>query len=516
MANSIKSDVFEIMQYEVKPGTKEKLNFDERNIVAGLNHKTIKEYAYIKHDKDTYTQKDYDKFVKINPEEPPKFEVGDKKNVHWHCVIKCKPRIDVETVARWFGVPEWQVDVPKGRGKWLDKVEYLTHEHPKQQEQGKHRYDDSEVKASFDFRKELDERNAHRAKYGVDLSYTEQLRNDVLCRGKTLKEIREEDPLAYQRDYRQLSAMRQLYINEFAEVPKVRMNFYIYGKGGTGKGLLSRAIARAMYPQYEYDDEIFFEIGGKNVGFDGYDGQPVIIWNDVRGDKLARSLGGAENLFNVFDITPTNGRVNIKYGSIKLINKIHIMNSVSEYGEFIEDVFSTTEREEDYNQLTRRIPFVLPLRYTDFDFLVNKGIAEDTDEFSQYIAYKRFNANMQKMRIAGRGNERVIREAEQIFLDPIVQKHNEIVEKRTRVDENVTVNDILSGLTVDEYKEGSVADFVEQTNAVKIEDKKQNYAVKMKCRNCGRVFSVPTANKGDDGKIQVVDQCAQCDATLPF
>ncbi len=42
MANSIKSDVFEIMQYEVKPGTKEKLNFDERNIVAGLNHKTIK------------------------------------------------------------------------------------------------------------------------------------------------------------------------------------------------------------------------------------------------------------------------------------------------------------------------------------------------------------------------------------------------------------------------------------------------------------------------------------------
>ena len=64
------------------------------------------------------------------------------------------------------------------------------------------------------------------------------------------------------------------------------------------------------------------------------------------GDKLARSLGGAENLFNVFDITPTNGRVNIKYGSIKLINKIHIMNSVSEYGEFIEDVFSTTERKK--------------------------------------------------------------------------------------------------------------------------------------------------------------------------
>lgn len=513
MANTVKSDVFEIMQYEFKPGTNEPLNFNENNIVAGLNHKTIKEWAYIKHDKDIYTQKDYDKFVKINPDESPKFEVGDPKNVHWHCVIKCTPRIDVETVARWFGVPEWQVDVPKGRGKWLDKIEYLTHEHPRQQEQGKHRYDDSEVIASFDFRKALNERNEHRARYGGDLSHTEQLRNDVLTRGVTLKQIRDTDPLSYQRDYRQLQLMRQLYINEFAEVPNIRMNFYIYGDGGTGKGLLSKSIARAMFPELESDEEIFFEIGGEKVSFDGYDGQPVIIWNDVRGDDLARSLGGAANLFNVFDITPTNGRVHIKYGSIKLINKINIMNSSVDYSDFIEDVFSTTEREEDCNQLTRRIPFVLPMRYTDFDFLINKGIAEDTNEFSQYIEYKRFTVNIQQLQRLGKGNKKALRQAEQTLLTPIVDKHNEIVQKRNVVDENVTPEDILKDVNIDSFEEGRIVNFTDRTSTT-VKTPQTFFIVKEICKNCGSVFEHKAVSQFSGEIKKHIDSCKNCE--LPF
>ncbi len=51
-------------------------------------------------------------------------------------------------------------------------------------------------------------------------------------------------------------------------------NFYIYGRGD--KGLLSRAIARAI-SQYTAINEIFFEWREEHVGFDGCDGQPVII-----------------------------------------------------------------------------------------------------------------------------------------------------------------------------------------------------------------------------------------------
>ena len=52
----------------------------------------------------------------------------------------------------------------------MDCVQYLTHESEKCQKEGKALYEDSEVIANFDWRKELNEREENRAKYGGDLS----------------------------------------------------------------------------------------------------------------------------------------------------------------------------------------------------------------------------------------------------------------------------------------------------------------------------------------------------------
>lgn len=57
-----------------------------------------------------------------------------------------------------------------------------------------------------------------------------------------------------------------------------------------GKGLASRAIARSLYPELEKDDDIFFCIGDGKATFEGYDGQPVIIWNDCRSFELFNLL----------------------------------------------------------------------------------------------------------------------------------------------------------------------------------------------------------------------------------
>ena len=43
------------MQYEKNPKTGEDLHFNEEVIKDGLDHKTIKRFAYIKHNKDPYT-----------------------------------------------------------------------------------------------------------------------------------------------------------------------------------------------------------------------------------------------------------------------------------------------------------------------------------------------------------------------------------------------------------------------------------------------------------------------------
>ena len=43
------------------------------------------------------------------------------------------------------------VDIPKGRGAFLDCVQYLTHSSEKCQEEGKALYPDSEVFSNFDW-----------------------------------------------------------------------------------------------------------------------------------------------------------------------------------------------------------------------------------------------------------------------------------------------------------------------------------------------------------------------------
>ena len=85
--------------------------------------------------------------------------------------------MSLSAVAKWFNVPENMVDIPKGRGAFLDCVQYLTHSSDKCQEEGKALYPDNEVFSNFDWQQELLEREENKLKYGGDLS-----KKDRMCR----------------------------------------------------------------------------------------------------------------------------------------------------------------------------------------------------------------------------------------------------------------------------------------------------------------------------------------------
>lgn len=102
----MKNRIFNITQYETNPSTGESLNFSEENIKNCISHKTIKTYAYIRHDKDVYTSDD----------EKNGYKAGDSKPPHWHIVIKCDNAIELDTIAKWLDIPPQYIDVPKGRG----------------------------------------------------------------------------------------------------------------------------------------------------------------------------------------------------------------------------------------------------------------------------------------------------------------------------------------------------------------------------------------------------------------
>lgn len=409
--------IFNIMQYELHPETKEPL-IDESKIKKGLRYRTIKRYAYIKHNKDVYSEKD-----ELND---PNHVAGTPKPDHWHIVIETgSSAVELSTIAKWFEIPENYIDVPKGHGAFLDCVEYLTHESEKQQELGKHKYEDEEVIANFDFRKVLNERQERRLKYGKDLTIKDQLRYDVLKYGKTLVQCQEEDPVAYSADMATLKRLRLNYLDN-KPVPKTRINFYVSGRGGIGKGLCSKALARSLYPDMINDDEIFFPIGAKNATFEGYDGQPVIIWNDFRASELLDVLGGRGNVFSIFDTHPTNQRQNIKYGSINLCNKINIINSVDPYIKFLKELAGS----EDKNQSYRRVPFIINVHESEFDFLINKGFMFDTSDFEEYIEYKNIQGNLYKLHTSLRGNDDKIKEIEKQMLELPIQKIGEIMEHK--------------------------------------------------------------------------------------
>ena len=361
----------------------------EDQIKIGLAHKMIEKWAYVKHDKD------------VN-------EDGTPKEAHWHVVIKLVRENELQNVAKWFEVKDQYVEVKKGYGAFLDCCEYLTHESPEQQAKGKYRYPDEEINASFNFRAELNEKTIKRLKKAPKYS-ADNWCYDILMSGKRLYDCLMEDPTLYSKNISKLVQCRRDYLCR-QKPPTSRINIYISGAAGFGKGLASRAIARQIARTYADDpdapdDVLFFETGGANVTFDGYDGQPVIIWNDCRSSDLFKKLNSREEIFNVFDTHPTTSMHHVKFSAIRLANKINIINSVQPPDEFIKglageytDKSGEFHKSEDINQVRRRFVITLALNETDFDVAFNRGYFYNTGDYSEYEEYRHIRGSFKMVR----------------------------------------------------------------------------------------------------------------------
>lgn len=435
----MKGRIFEICQRAKHPKTNEVLMTDKQ-IKEGLNHKVITRSAYALHNKDDYTKEDEKK--------NPLLTKGTHKDDHYHIVMETKyNQMDTATIAKWFNVPENLIEVKKGAGAFLDCVEYLTHENPKQQEKGKHLYKDDEIHASFDFRSELNKRAEMKLKYNRTLSSSELMLYQVLYEGKTLNQCIEEDKYLYEKNLDKLKKFRMDYLARL-KPPITRINYYVTGKGGIGKGLICRAIARSLYPNLTEDEDIFFEVGAKGAAFEGYDGQPVIIWNDRRAIDLLTELNGRGNVFNIFDTHPTKQKQNIKYGSINLPNTVNIVNSVQPYTEFLDSLAGEYTlkngdkmESEDKGQSYRRFPMIIPLHEEDFDILINKGFLNNTKDFYDYLEYKNIAGNLQMVAIMCGKNEELRKRIEAQTVKPIVDNHNMLIAKTD--EKEINENDIV-------------------------------------------------------------------------
>ena len=407
-----------IMQYE------EFLSEEKIKIVLSC-YKQIEKWAYVRHDKDVSS-------------EPDKLEL---KKPHFHIVLKLKNPVQLSQIANWFGISTNFINVPKGQSAFIQCCQYLTHETQKQQELGKHLYDDAEIKSNFDFREAINEYQENGLLKNNGMGKL-SLRKKVLLNGLPLSKLDLDD---YAADWVQLQQCRREYIKSFAPLPASRINFYITGGSGTGKSLSSRALAKTLIdPKLKLkDSEVFFIVGQGNALFQGYDGQPVLIWDDLRAFDLLNYFNkNVGAIFNLFDVVPSGSEQNIKFSSVKLINSINIINSVEPFKKFCDTICfknNLSEMQEPDKQIYRRFPFFIELSADQkYDFFVNNQFFNPAEpNYKAYIHHKNLGIGLMKITNAYKTDEVKKQELTSKHFEKVEEEHKKAVAKYEGVPEDI-------------------------------------------------------------------------------
>ena len=199
-------------------------------------HKVIKKYEYILHDKD--------------PDTSP----------HYHIYLNFgRSGIALPDIAKWFGLQESCVERVKGRPE--DVLDYLMHGNDSQQ--NKHQYSPDEVVANFDFLAQIESSKVlgdfEKYSYAQQLQYV----NTLPVSEKSTAHTKLEKLWKIHCQCLVLNPERQIEV------------MFITGKGGTGKTYYARKLLEKM--GYDYCVS-----SSSNDPFQDYMGQQAIILDDLR------------------------------------------------------------------------------------------------------------------------------------------------------------------------------------------------------------------------------------------
>lgn len=365
-----------IVQYEYNPITGESLNFNKNIIDYAIQQRidSLKAFAYIRHDKCLYNSED---------DIPEGKNVGDVRPPHWHVLLQFKNAVNLDALARSFNVPSNLVKVMRGAGAFLDGIQYLTHEDPKQwEEKGKTRYPRDEVffaseKVASAYWDMLDSRTEKR----MELPSNEIAKSihDKLNEGKIdLDEAYNINPRVFNENEALFKKARRNALKHMP-LPVVRSNYYISGTGGAGKTVAAKALARSLFPNLP-DEKLFFVTGDKRVAFDDYNGEPVVIWDDWRPEELLSTFGRGL-VWKIFAVNPDRVSLNVKYGDTTLVNAINIVTSVVPFMQFIDklsgeykDTHGNIQPAEDKGQGYRRFPMFIEVTSQSLELFVSQSM----------------------------------------------------------------------------------------------------------------------------------------------
>lgn len=429
-----------------------------------LNHwsRGIKGSAYILHDKDSYTEKevkDINKRLdddiqalkdanvwtqeKEDELQAKKVAVGEHKPDHWHILLDfgTNPK-SVSAIATMFHtIPSMVEKVRGGKKGYASMLAYLTHITPTAMNDDKFEYDTSEVKGlKFPETGEYDGFSTYEDFSNAYLEgtfITDVTAKDVLQGRITPGELMKKDPEYFLKHETMIRRARINY-NNSKPTPNTLFNYFVGAgssdregtQGRIGKGIMCKALALShlsnMFPNIDFTDMTNDELtskgyiywtGGAGVPFQGYDGQPIIIWEDCRAYDLIKAFGGINNVFKSLDTHPKPIGLNIKYGEVYLKNSIFIFDGAQSYEEFINelsikwvqernswgDSHNVMKVKEDKSQAKGRFPFIIEITPSTISATIQLEYLIGTTRYNSRKTFRndlRFLAQAKKLEVA--------------------------------------------------------------------------------------------------------------------
>lgn len=299
--------------------------FDMENLKKVLIEKNniIKDFCYIIHDKDTYTE--------IDEKNNPEHKAGSLKPAHIHLLLRFKDNQPqkLNYIAKWFGIKENFVN--KINGSWEDACLYQIHANS----EDKYQYDSDEVIANFDYEEFLTKQEEKEPP--IKKVVKRILSGEIREYNKTL-EIDNMLLVTFSKTINEAFKVRSEFLQATSKERHTEV-IYICGLAGSGKTTLAKKIATEKGMDY-------FISSGSNDIMDGYAQEPCLIVDDIRPSVL-----GLSDLLKMLDnhsASSIKSRYKNKYLNCELI----ILTTIMNINTFYKNVFS--EHDEPINQLKRR------------------------------------------------------------------------------------------------------------------------------------------------------------------
>lgn len=318
---------------------------------------------------DTSGNEKYDFISWIHHNKDIDSETNTTKKEHYHILLKLaqanknsNKNITISAAAKKLQVEKNVIEILECP-YFSYHVKYLIHQQPKFHERGRYSKDEIQIVRNKTG-KTLEDYLSDNSDIKKNLDY---YINEIVNNKMTLEDVFEEDQTLYCKKLQILERAEAKRVERI--IPDTRVCFYITGDTGNGKTTIAKLLAKGLFlndvKKYKIVDDknlhkLIYFTGSKNVAFDKYRHQKVMIFDDVREDTI-KDIGGVEEAFKLFNNQPNTQSFNKKFGNVVINSEVMFLTNVEDIHTFISKTMKN-EPLQIRNQLYRRLPVIIDIQ----------------------------------------------------------------------------------------------------------------------------------------------------------